>query len=56
MTKPNDHAAHEDLVDYKDYGLTFRFRLAEAAYIPENDNDNKTDQQKFAEIDFSDEW
>ena len=49
--KANDHAAHEDLVDYKDYGLTFRFRLAEAAYIPENDNDNKTDQQKFAEID-----
>ena len=46
----NDHAAHEDLVDYKDYGLTFRFRLAEAAYIPENDNDNKTDQHKFAEI------
>ena len=26
-----NHAAHEDLVDYKDYGLTFRFRLAEAA-------------------------
>lgn len=28
-----------------------RFRLANAAYIPQNDNTNKTDQQKFAQID-----
>lgn len=45
------HADHEGLENYKDYGLTFRFRLAKAAYIPEKDNANKTDQQKFAEID-----
>lgn len=47
----NDHSAHAGLDNYKDYGLTFRFRLAKAAYIPEADNTNKTDQQKFAEID-----
>ena len=46
-----DHKAHEGLDNYKEYGLTFRFRLANAAYIPQNDNTNKTDQQKFAEID-----
>ena len=45
-----DHTGHEGLDDYKDYGLTFRFRLADAAYIPEN-HSNQTDQQKFAEID-----
>ena len=46
-----DHKAHEGLDNYKEYGLTFRFRLANAAYIPQSDNVNKTDQQKFAEID-----
>lgn len=46
-----NHAKHEGLDNYKDYGLTFRFRLAKAAYIPQSDNTNKTDQQKFAEID-----
>ena len=46
-----DHKAHEGLDNYKEYGLTFRFRLANAAYIPQGDNTNKTDQQKFATID-----
>lgn len=47
----NDHSKHEGLDNYADYGLAFRFRLANAAYIPQNDNTNKTDQQKFAQID-----
>ena len=49
-----DHAAHADLPNYKEYGLSFRFYLATAPYItlggPEG-NSNRTDQQKFAEID-----
>jgi len=51
----NEHANHEDWTEkYKDYGLSFRFYLATAAYNtlggPDN-NSNKTDQQKFAKID-----
>lgn len=49
-----DHAEHEQLADYKDYGLSFRFYLPTTPYITlggEEDNSNKTDQQKFAEID-----
>ena len=49
-----DHSKHEELGDYEDYGLSFRFYLATAPYItlggPDN-NTNKTDQQKFAQID-----
>ena len=49
-----DHTAHADLPNYKEYGLSFRFYLATAPYItlggPEG-NSNRTDQQKFAEID-----
>ena len=49
-----DHKQHAELKAYKDYGLTFRFYKATEEYItlggPEN-NSNKTDQQKFAEID-----
>lgn len=49
-----DHSKHQHLPNYADYGLAFRFRLANAPYItlggPE-DNTNKTDQQKFAKID-----
>ena len=49
-----DHNQHAELKAYKDYGLTFRFYKATEEYItlggPEN-NSNKTDQQKFAEID-----
>ena len=39
---------HATLEDYADYGLEFRFRLADVEYLQ---GDNKTDQQKFAEID-----
>ena len=45
---------HIDLVNYKEYGLSFRFYLAKAPYITLGGiegNTNKTDQQKFAEID-----
>ena len=49
-----DHSKHEELGDYEDYGLSFRFYLATAAYNtlggPEG-NSNRTDQQKFAQID-----
>lgn len=49
-----NHNNHEDLVNYADYGLAFRFYLATAAYNtlggPEG-NTNKTDQQQFAKID-----
>ncbi len=49
-----DHNQHAELKAYKDYGLTFRFYKATEEYItlggPQN-NSNKTDQQKFAEID-----
>lgn len=48
-----DHTAHENLSNFADYGLGFRFYLAKAAYNtlggPEN-NSNKTDQQKFAKV------
>lgn len=48
------HNSHEELKNYKDYGLTYRFYVAGAPYItlggPEG-NTNKTDQQKFANID-----
>ncbi len=50
-----EHATnHIDLVNYKEYGLSFRFYLAKAPYITLGGiegNTNKTDQQKFAEID-----
>ena len=50
----SDHVAHADLPNYKEYGLSFRFYLATAPYItlggPEG-NTNRTNQQKFAEID-----
>ena len=52
--KAKDHAAHEDLVDYKDYGLTFRFYIPTAPYNTlggADGNTNKTDQQKFAKLD-----
>ena len=39
---------HATLEDYADYGLEFRFRLADVEYLQGN---NETDQQKFAEID-----
>jgi len=49
-----DHKKHAELEKYKDYGLTFRFYKATGEYFtlggPEG-NSNKTDQQKFAEID-----
>ena len=49
-----DHKKHAELEKYKDYGLTFRFYKATREYFtlggPEG-NSNKTDQQKFAEID-----
>ena len=49
-----DHKKHAELEKYKDYGLTFRFYKATREYFtlggPEC-NSNKTDQQKFAEID-----
>ncbi|MCI5664809.1 MAG: hypothetical protein MR319_11060 [Mediterranea sp.] len=49
-----EHNAHADLNNYKAYGLTFRFYRPTTPYItlggPEG-NTNKTDQQKFAEID-----
>jgi len=38
---------HATLEDYADYGLEFRFRLADVEYLQ---GDNETDQQKFAEI------
>ena len=48
-----DHTAHENLSNFADYGLGFRFYLAKAAYNtlggPEN-NSNRTDQQKFAKV------
>ena len=50
----NTHADHELFSQYKDYGLAFRFYLATAPYITlggAEGNSNKTDQQKFAEID-----
>ena len=50
----NTHANHELFSQYKDYGLAFRFYLATAPYITlggAEGNSNKTDQQKFAEID-----
>jgi len=49
-----EHNAHTLLSNYKDYGLTFRFTLAKAAYNTlggVEGNSNKTDQQKFASID-----
>ena len=49
-----NHNTHVNIANYKDYGLTFRFTLAEAAYNtlggPQN-NSNKTNQQEFAKID-----
>ena len=49
-----DHKKHAELEKYKDYGLTFRFYKATGEYFtlggPEG-NSNKTNQQKFAEID-----
>ena len=49
-----DHKKHAELEKYKDYGLTFRFYKPTTEYFtlggPEG-NSNKTDQQKFAEID-----
>lgn len=46
--------AHEDLTNYADYGLAFRFYLPSKAYNTlggQDGNTNKTDQQKFAKID-----
>ena len=49
-----NHNDHQELKNYKAYGLTYRFYVAAAPYItlggPEG-NTNKTDQQKFAKID-----
>ena len=50
----DSHVNHDKLTDYKDYGLSFRFYLANAPYITlggAEDNSNRTDQQKFAQID-----
>ena len=48
-----NHVGHENLPNFADFGLGFRFYLAKAAYItlggPDN-NSNKTDQQKFAKV------
>ncbi|MCO7114658.1 hypothetical protein NIB75_26305, partial [Bacteroides uniformis] len=49
-----DHKKHAELEKYKDYGLTFRFYKATGEYFTlggHEGNSNKTDQQKFAEID-----
>ncbi len=48
------HNSHEELTNYAEYGLAFRFYLATAPYITlggVDENSNATDQQKFAEID-----
>lgn len=48
-----NHVAHENLTNYADFGLGFRFYKANAAYITlggEDNNSNKTDQQKFLDI------
>ena len=48
-----NHVGHENLANYKDFGLGFRFYLAKAAYITlggPDGNSNKTDQQKFAKV------
>ena len=48
-----DHSGHENLSNYADFGLGFRFYLAKAAYITlggPDENSNKTDQQKFAKV------
>ena len=54
LDETDEHNAHTLLSNYKDYGLTFRFTLAKAAYNTlggVEGNSNKTDQQKFATID-----
>lgn len=47
-------SGHQRIDNYKDYGLTYRFYVATGEYNtlggPDN-NSNKTDQQKFAQID-----
>ncbi len=48
-----DHSNHEKLENYADYGLGFRFYVAEAPYITlggPDQNTLETDQQQFAEI------
>lgn len=48
-----NHVGHENLPNYADFGLGFRFYLAKAAYITlggPDENSNKTDQQKFAKV------
>ncbi|MCE2616650.1 MAG: hypothetical protein ACTTKN_02875 [Phocaeicola sp.] len=53
VDKFKNHANHEKLADFADYGLGFKFYLAKAPYItlggPEG-NSNKTDQQQFANL------
>ena len=48
-----NHANHEKLANYADYGLGYKFYMAKAPYItlggPEG-NSNKTDQQQFAKV------
>lgn len=50
-----NHTAHENLSNYADYGLGFRFYLAKADYYPidsekPTDQKNRTNQQKFAKV------
>ncbi|MEL5896393.1 hypothetical protein AAE250_23240 [Bacteroides sp. GD17] len=48
------HKNHAKLANYKDYGLDFRFYIPSAPYITlggSEGNTNKTDQQKFAQLD-----
>ena len=50
----DSHTDHENLANYKDYGLTFRFYIPQTPYITlggAEGNTNKTDQQKFAKLD-----
>ena len=46
-TEANKHAEHRELENYADYGLEFRFALAQAEYLQ---GDRKTDEQAFAKI------
>ena len=49
------HVNHQDFSkEYKDYGLAFRFFVPSTPYITlggDDENSNKTDQQKFAKLD-----
>ena len=46
-TTEGNHVAHKELKNYADYGLEFRFALANAKYLQ---GDRKTDEQAFAKI------